>query len=136
VSEKLVVTSTRRVIYGDTDAMGIVYYGNYLRYLEEGRVEYLRAKGKAYAEIEAAGFAIPVVEVRVRYLAPARYDDEVQIATTVDELGRASITFGYRLTRKADGELLVKGFTRHACVEIARGRAVRLPPDVVDLLKE
>ena len=62
VSEPRVVTTARRVIYGDTDAMGVVYYGNYMRFLEEGRVEYLRAGGRAYGEIEAAGFYVPVVE--------------------------------------------------------------------------
>ncbi|RMG15466.1 MAG: acyl-CoA thioesterase [Planctomycetota bacterium] len=121
-----------RVIYGDTDAMGIVYYGNYMRFLEVGRVEHLRALGKAYAEIEALGYQIPVAEVRLKYLRPARYDDVVEVRTRA-EASRAAIRFDYRLVRTADGELLAKGFTRHACVDSARGRAVRLPAVLAEL---
>lgn len=135
MSEPRVITTTRRVIYGDTDAMGVVYYGNYMRFLEEGRVEYLRTRGKAYAEIEAAGFYVPVVEVNFKYKASARYDDEVEIATSLS-LGGASITFNYRLTRRSDGAMLGKGWTRHACVDKKTGKAVRLPPVVLDVLKE
>ena len=128
-AEREVVTPVR-VIYADTDAMGVVYYGNYMRYLERGRVEYLRACGKAYKEIEAAGFQIPVAEVRLRYLASARYDDVIEVKTRLEELGGASITFGYRLERQGDGLLLAKGFTRHAVLDMAKGRAVRLPDEI------
>lgn len=134
MSEPRVITTTRRVIYGDTDAMGVVYYGNYMRFLEMGRVEYLREQGKAYGEIEAAGFFVPVVEVNFKYMTSARYDDEIDIATSL-KLGGASITFTYRLTRRSDGELLGKGWTRHACVSMETGRAVRLPDVVLAVLQ-
>ena len=133
MSDSSPVVVTHRVIYGDTDAMGIVYYGNYMRFLEIGRTEYLRAGGRSYKEVEDAGYAIPVAEVGLRYMAPARYDDLLEIATHLEKLSGASIRFGYRIT--CEGELLAKGFTRHACVDRSKGRAVRLPPEVIEILQ-
>jgi acyl-CoA thioester hydrolase len=127
-------TTVVRVIYGDTDAMGIVYYGNYMRFLEAGRVEHLRARGKAYREVEAMGYQIPVAEVQLKYFRPARYDDLVEVRVSA-ELTGASIRFNYRLLRQEDGELLAKGFTRHACVDCEKGRAVRLPPEIVAIFE-
>jgi acyl-CoA thioester hydrolase len=134
-ADERVVVTPKRVIYADTDAMGIVYYGNYMRFLEVGRVEFLRACGKAYKEIEAMGFQIPVAEVNLRYLSPARYDDVVDVATRLAELGGASIRFGYRLTRQSDGALLAKGFTRHAVWDMERQRAVRVPEEIARVLR-
>lgn len=105
-----------RVIFGDTDAMGVVYHGNYLRYFEAGRTEYLRGCGARYRDLEAEGFLLPVTEANVRFVRPARYDDLVRVETSVAELGRASLRFGYRLVRDEDGELLATGHTDHACV--------------------
>ena len=64
-----------RVIYGDTDQMGVVYYANYLRYFEFARSELLRAHGRSYRDMEAEGLSLPVVEATCRYVAPARYED-------------------------------------------------------------
>jgi acyl-CoA thioester hydrolase len=81
-----------RVIYGDTDQMGVVYYANYLRWFERGRSEFLRQIGLPYGLIEQQGFHFPVTEVSCRYAASARYDDVVQIETELAELGRASLS--------------------------------------------
>lgn len=105
-----------RVIFGDTDAMGVVYHGHYLRYFEAGRTEYLRGCGARYRDLEAEGFLLPVTEANVRFVKPARYDDLVRVETVVAELGRASLRFGYRLVREDDGDLLAVGHTDHACV--------------------
>src|SRR6185436_21096087 len=76
-----------RVIYGDTDQMGFVYYANYLRFFEAGRNEYLRAKGAPYREVEAElGIRLPVVEATVHYKAPARYDDLLVVETELAQV--------------------------------------------------
>ena len=123
-----------RVRYADTDQMGFVYYGNYLRWFEVGRTEMLRELGTSYREVEAAGIRLPVLEACCRYLRPARYDDRVVIETTLAELGRASLRFGYRVLREADGELLARGTTAH-CFLDARGRPARPPGSFLELLR-
>ena len=116
-----------RVIYGDTDQMGMVYYGNYLRYFEIARNEYLRAARVPYRAFEEQhGLRLPVVEATVRYRRPARYDDEIGIHAAVPEVGGASARFVYQLRRLADGDLLVEGHTIHACINAA-GKATRIP---------
>ncbi|MBM4263681.1 MAG: acyl-CoA thioesterase [Deltaproteobacteria bacterium] len=119
-------TCTYRVIYGDTDQMGVVYYANYLRWFERGRSEFLREIGVSYSTIEAEGLHFPVTEVQCRYSQSARYDDVVAIETTLTEMGRASLVFNYRITREADRALLATGSTQHACIDNA-GRIARIP---------
>jgi acyl-CoA thioester hydrolase len=114
-----------RVIYGDTDQMGFVYYANYLRFFEAGRNEYLRAKGARYREVEAElGIHLPVVEASARYHLPARYDDLLVVETALGKVGRASARFDYRVLRGE--ELLVSGHTLHACIG-RDGKLQRLP---------
>lgn len=120
-----------RVIYGDTDAMGIVYYGTYLRFLEVGRNEYLRARGGDYREIEAAGYVLPVLEVNVRYRAPAVYDDVLTIKTRVGEVSKVQLRFDYEVRRAADDALLVTGSTSHATLDRETRKLVRLPECVL-----
>lgn len=114
-----------RVLYGDTDAAGVAYYANYLRWFETGRAELMRRKGAAYRELTEAGVHLPVVEASVRYLSPARYDDVIQVFAEVREMRGARITFGYRLARE-DGALLAEGATLHAFTD-GRGKVVRPP---------
>lgn len=116
-----------RVIYGDTDQMGVVYYANYLRYFETARNEHLRGEGMPYREIEEReGLKLPVVEAHVDYRRPARYDDELSILAAITEAGGATVRFVYEIRRLPDGELLASGHTSHACVDRS-GRAVRVP---------
>jgi len=115
-----------RVIYGDTDQMGVVYYANYLRWFEKGRSELLRQIGLPYGSIEQQGFHFPVTEVSCRYAQPARYDDLVMIRTELDTLGRATLSFCYRIYRESDDALLVTGSTKHACIDHS-GRVARIP---------
>ncbi len=121
--------ATARVLYADTDAMGIAYYGSYLRWFEAGRIELLRRRGMAYGELTARGIHLPVREVRARYLAPARYDEEIRILAAVSHAGRASVTFSYRLERR-DGKALAEGFTVHAFV--GDGKVVPAPRDFLE----
>lgn len=123
-----------RVIYGDTDQMGIVYYANYLRWFERGRSEFLRQIGLPYTAIEQQGFNFPVIEVTCRYTQPARYDDIIKIETTLAEIGRARLAFSYRIGREPDDALLAEGSTRHACVSRS-GRPVRMPRILLEALE-
>ncbi len=124
-----------RVIYGDTDQMGVVYYANYLRFFEAGRNELCRACDIPYRELEVRGFLLPVTEVSARYRRPARYDDLVVVETHLGRIGRAQLRFEYAVRREADGELLCTGHTVHACLGEG-GRPTRLPRDLVERLKK
>jgi acyl-CoA thioester hydrolase len=124
-----------RVRYGDTDQMGFAYYAHYLRWFEIGRAEMLRSLGWSYRSVEEAGIQLPVIEARCRYLKPARYDDEVRIETGVLELKRASVRFGYRILRDADGEALAHGETEHCFLDRA-GRPTRPSPRLAELLTQ
>ncbi len=118
-----------RVIYGDTDQMGVVYYANYLRFFEAARNEFIRAKGLRYRDFEVEhGLLLPVIEVAVNYKQPARYDDLVTVEISLTEARRASACFGYRIVRGE--ELLVTGHTVHACVGLD-GRVQRMPKDLL-----
>jgi acyl-CoA thioester hydrolase len=114
--------------------MGVAYYGNYLRWFEMGRAEYLRARGKPYREVEADGLFMPVVEAHVRYRHPGTYDDVLQVWTVPLHIGRAQVKFGYRVVRKADSVLLADGYTIHACMSAA-GRVRRFPRELLEQLK-
>ena len=106
-----------RVRYAETDQMGVVYHSNYLVWFEVGRVELIRQMGLNYKEMEEEdGCGISVVDVHVRYRAPARYDDELVIETRLLAARGAVIKFGYRILRIADGILLCEGETVHVCV--------------------
>jgi acyl-CoA thioester hydrolase len=126
MSEKDVVETTLRVRYAETDAMGIVYHTNYIVWFEVGRGEYLRQKGGNYRDVEDEGFYLPVTELDARYVAAARYDDEVIVRTSVERLRSRTITMYYEVVMKGTGELLVTGHTKHLCVD-GEGRMRRVP---------
>ena len=121
-----------RVIYGDTDQMGVVYYANYLRYFEAARNEFIRAKGLRYRDLEREHrVMLPVVEASVHYRQPARYDDLLTVEIALTEARRASARFGYRVLR--DGEVLATGHTVHACVD-PDGKVQRMPRHLLEAL--
>lgn len=129
----LVVHAKTRVIYGDTDQMGVVYYANYFRYFELSRSEFFRTLGGSYVELEKEGFGLPVVEANARYRSPAKYDDVIVIEVRLTELNRASLRFDYLVRRESSGEELATGHTVHACVG-PDGKPAGLPKAVVQLL--
>src|SRR5277367_3437125 len=86
-----------RVRYAETDQMGVVYHSNYLIWFEVGRVEFIRQMGLNYKQMEEECCGIAVVDVRVRYRAPARYDDELVIETRLLAARGAVVRFGYRV---------------------------------------
>jgi len=131
---KIINVTNYRVIYGDTDQMGVVYYANYLRWFERGRSEFLRQIGLPYSTIEQQGFHFPVTEVSCRYANSARYDDVIRIETDLAELGRASLSFVYRISRESNNDLLATGRTKHACIDQA-GKVTRIPTMLLDALE-
>jgi acyl-CoA thioester hydrolase len=121
------------VSYGETDAMGVVYYANYLHWFEKARGKFIRDHGMSYRDVEERGILLPVREARCRYVRPARYDDEVRVRVGVGQWGRASLTFVYEIYGPPDGsQLLATGETQHACVTAA-GRPVAVPAWLKDL---
>jgi acyl-CoA thioester hydrolase len=128
---------TCRVLYGDTDAGGVVYNANYLRYFEIGRTELMREWVCSYRDIEKLGLILPVTECYTRFKAPAFYDDLLTIETSLTELKKISCRFCYKITREEEGiqrpKLLVKGYTVHASIN-REGRLTSLPDDISEKL--
>jgi len=124
-----------RVLYGDTDSGGVVYYANYLRYCEHGRTELMRERCCTYRDLESQGFILPVVESYLRYKAPAAYDDLLTIRSALVELKSVSCRFNYSIFRESEQKLLVKGFTVHAVVDRS-GRLVKFPEGVYERLQK
>jgi acyl-CoA thioester hydrolase len=116
-----------RVRYAETDQMGVVYHSNYLIWFEVGRVELIRQLGLSYKQMEEEGCGIAVVDVHVRYKAPARYDDELMIETRLLAARGAVVRFGYRILRITDGLLLCEGETMHVVVGVDMKKR-SLPP--------
>jgi acyl-CoA thioester hydrolase len=112
------------VRYSETDMMGVVYHGSYLPWFEVGRTTLLKEQGLPYRQLEADGFRLPVLEVCVKYLRPALYDDTLTILTTVKEKPSVRLTLHYEI-RHGD-ILLATGTTTHAFID-KNGRPIRPP---------
>lgn len=123
-----------RVRYGETDQMGYVYYGNYAMYYEVARVESLRQLGLSYKELEDGGVMMPVLENKSNYFAPALYDDELRIVTTIKEKPSVRINFEYEIYN-ASNALIHQGETRLAFVNKATGKPCRPPEHFQNVLK-
>lgn len=118
-----------RVYYEDTDMGGVVFYANYLKYMERGRTEWLRALGVNQSELAATeqrGFM--VVSVDVRYISPARLDDLLLIESEVTRMGRASLHFAQSVFRR--GELITQSNIQVCCVETVNMRVAAIPESV------
>ncbi len=120
-----------RVIFGDTDQMGVVYYGNYMRFFESARADYWRSLGKSYKDLVEWGVALPVVEAHCNYKRPAYYEDLLVVELDVSELRGASLRFVYKVWR--GDTLLAEGHTRHAVVG-PDGRPKALPQVLRDAI--
>jgi acyl-CoA thioester hydrolase len=114
----LISETTIRVRYAETDKMGVVYHSNFIVWFEVGRVEMLRQLGFRYRDMEREDDChIAVADVRVRYKAPARYDDEITIRTRLKNVRDSLLQFGYEIVRVEDGVLLAEGETTHIVVD-------------------
>ena len=118
-----------RVRYAESDAMGVVHHAVYPVWMELGRSDLLRQMGQGYSDWEAQGIFMAVGELRVRYRAPARYDELVQVRTWVKEAGRRKVVFAYEVVR--DGVCLAEGETVHLAVG-ADGRSRTLPGELLE----
>jgi acyl-coA thioester hydrolase, ybgC/ybaW family len=125
---------TLRTRYAETDQMGVVYYGNYPQYLELGRVEWLRAIGLTYKEMEAKGIMMPVVSLQIQYKKPALYDELITIRTKLKDLPSTKIEFDYEILNEK-GELLSTANTILVFVDAKTFRPVRCPEKVLDLIR-
>lgn len=115
--QRVVGEARVRVRYAETDQMGVVYHANYLVWFEVGRVELMRQRGLNYKRMEIEeGCGIAVVEAKARYKAPARYDEELIVETSVVSVRGPVIRFGYRILRVEDRMLLCEGETVHVVV--------------------
>jgi len=123
-----------RVYYEDTDAAGVVYYANYLRYFERARTEWLRQLGVSQAELMVgAGLAFAVRSLSAEYLRPAKLDDVLEVRSSIGELGRAQVVFDQRIWRGE--ETLVTAKVRVACLDLKRGKAAAMPTELHEQLK-
>jgi len=125
--------TTYRIIYGDTDTMGVAYHANYLRWFEMGRNELFRHLGLPYREVESRGLMLPVAEVKCKYVSPARYDDVIVIHTCLNTGFRAGLQFDYTITSQNESVTHTTGYTRHAFVNTA-GKVVRPPAFIRELI--
>lgn len=129
------VTTKVRVRYSETDQMGYVYYGNYPQYFEVGRVELFRYIGLPYKDIEEYGIMLPVADLSIKYIKPAKYDDELLITTTVKKLPEgARIVFEYEIKNQED-ILLTKGDTTLYFMDKNSGKILRCPEQILIIMK-
>ena len=132
----------QRVYWEDTDAGGVVYYANYLKFLERARTEWLRALGFSQHELaQRPGILFAVTSVEVSYQRPARLDDRLLVTCELERAGAASLRFAQRIYRGAagadvevDGELITTARVRVACIDAATLRPQRLPDSLHELL--
>ena len=126
-----------RIYWEDTDAGGIVFYANYLKFFERSRTEWLRAKGVAQQQIkDSVGGMFVVSDVQLRYLKSARLDDELSVTTTLTEAGRASMTVFQQawLTGTAEPVLLCEATIRIGWVDAISRKPARIPQVILDTL--
>jgi len=122
------------VYYEDTDAGGVVYYANYLRFLERARTEWLRGLGFApSALLRDTGLAFAVRDLTVEFLKPARLDDVLTVTAGVADHGRAQVVFAQRI--ECAGELLLTARVRVACLDLARGKPAAMPKALYEILR-
>jgi acyl-CoA thioester hydrolase len=124
---------TQRVRYAETDGMGVVWHGNYLLWFEVGRVETLRAIGYPYSRLESEGLGLPVTEVGMRYVRPARFDDLLRIEVRLADLKSRKFRITYRITNAETSDEIVTGFSEHICWK--SGVVTLLPQELRDKLR-
>jgi len=130
--KKMIINQTNiRVRYGETDQMGYVYYGNYAQFFEVGRVEWLRSLGTDYKSLEDSGIMLPVTQLNVNYLKPAKYDDLLTIKTILTKKPLVKIDFDFEITNEKK-ELLTTGFTRLVFMDMNKNKPVKAPQHLLD----
>lgn len=133
----MTTTSKLTVRYAETDKMGIVHHSNYPVWFEVGRTDFIRQTGVTYSEMEARGVLLPLYEIVCRYKKPARYEDEIDIVTSLKELSCVRIVLAYQVRLTKDGTLLAEGETHHAMTDAGLKplNAEKAIPDIYEKLK-
>ena len=126
--EQLNVFRTKtRILYKHTDQMKVVYYGNYPEFYEIGRVELMRERGFPYAELEAMGIQMPIIEMHTKYIGSALYDEMIEIEAIVKERDKGvRIRFDYNIYNEA-GKLINQGYTVLCCIDAKTKKLIRMP---------
>ena len=124
-----------RVRYGETDQMGYVYYGNYAQYLEVGRVEWLRSMGISYKSLEESGIMLPVLNMNINYLKPAKYDDLITVETNLLKKPGVKIEFGFKILNE-EKELLSTAEVSLVFVDMKKNRPTRAPENLLKSIEQ
>lgn len=124
-----------KIYYKDIDQMGIVYYSRYFEFFEQARTELLKQIGLEVKTIESKGFFLPVIAAHCEYLESARFEDEIEVKTTILKPPEARFRIDYEITRSGADKLLVKGYTIHAFTN-SEGKVKRPPPFVRNTIQQ
>ena len=120
-----------RVRYGETDQMSYVYYGNYAQYFEMGRVEWLRNLGVSYKSMEDDGIMLPVLDLSIKYLKPAKYDNLLTLKTTLLKIPSVKIEFEFEIFNE-ENELLTTGYTKLVFIDRKKNKPTRCPQFLIE----
>lgn len=123
-----------RIRYSETDQMGYCYYGNYAQFFEIGRVETLRALGVSYKSLEEQGIMLPVVDLQIKYIKPALYDDLITIRTKLVKIPSVRIAFEYEIFNE-NGDLLTIGSTTLVFIQSDNMKPCQAPIDLIEKIK-
>ena len=123
-----------RVLYSDTDKMGYMYYGQYAKYLEMGRVEALRSLGLSYKAMEDTGVMLPVLDLKLKYIKPLYYDDEVTLTTKVSDMPKTRIYFEYEL-KNPMGEITTLAETTLVFIDHLNAKPCIIPANFKSIIK-
>jgi len=122
-----------RVYYEDTDAGGVVFYANYLRFMERARTEWLRSLGfEQDALMQDPGIVFAVRRTEVDYLLPARFNELLNVVSQVEQMRGATLTFAQRIIRATDQQVLCRGVVKVACLDRDNMRPTRIPAAIRD----
>ena len=119
--------------YYETDRMGIIHHSNYIRWMEEARIDFLRQQGVRYSELEASGLVSPIFEVKCQYKRMVRFEDVVAIEVSVVKYSGVKLILSYRMTNETSGELCAEGETT-SCFMNSEGKLISLKKEYPFLL--
>ncbi|MCX7956928.1 MAG: YbgC/FadM family acyl-CoA thioesterase [Endomicrobia bacterium] len=123
-----------KIYYEDTDAGGVVYYANYLKYFERARTEFLESRGIRIADLAKSGIKFVVVTVEISYLSPAKLGEIIEVVTKLSDISKASLTFEYDIFSFENKRKLVRGKTKIVCVNSLL-KVQKLPVEILQRLK-
>ncbi len=121
------------VAFRDIDMHGVLHHSNYYYYCEKARIGLLEASGLSYNSVMDMGFGLVLVESKLKYFAPVKFDDLLELNLVVDDLGRTSFKILYSI--EVAGKKVSEGHTHHVCVNLNSGKSVKLPPELIEAME-